>query len=180
MTPIAFTLTEADMLAGNRLAIRRSVRKGAPRYALAVVAISLGVTLIACALQPRDFADVAFLFGKIFAIYIALAFVLAILVLFFAPKQRAKKNFKQMPALRKGQTVAWDGTSIAFTSEYGNATIPLAELHQWAADDGANDGIVILYPADHLFYMLPARVFTTEADRDALIAALEASPVARI
>jgi YcxB-like protein len=176
MTPIPFTLTEADMLAGNRLAIRRYIRNGALRFVIGVIAVSAGVTMIAFAFAPRPFADAMTLFAEILAIYTALAIALGVFIVFVAPKQRAKKNFKQMPALRRGQSVVWDDAAIAFTSEYGNASIPFADLHQWAADDE----IVIIYPADHLFYMLPARVFATEGDRDALIAALEASPVKRI
>jgi hypothetical protein len=176
MTPIAFTLTEADMLAGNTLAIRRYVRKGAPRYALAIVLVSFGVTAIAYAFSPRPFEGVVTLFLGLLVLYTVLAVVLALFIVFIAPRQRAKKNYTQMPALRKGQTVVWDETSIAFTSDYGNASIPFADLHQWAA----NDDIVIIYPADHLFYMLASRVFTSPADRASLIAALEASGVKRI
>ncbi len=176
MTPIAFTLTEADMLTGNQLAMRRYIRKGAPRFALGVIAVSAGVTMIAFAFAPRPLADVMTLFAQILAIYVALAIALGLFIIFVAPKQRARKNFNQMPALRRGQTVMWDDAAIGFTSEYGSVSIPFADLHQWAADDD----VVILYPADHLFHMLPARVFETSADRDRLIAALEASPVKRI
>ena len=176
MTPIAFTLTEADMVAGNRLAIRRSLRKLALRELLVVIAIPLGITMLTYAIQPKPFADVLMLFVKLLGVFIALAVVFTLVLIFLMPKQRARKNFRQMPALRRSQSVNWDATSITFTSDYGNASIPLADLHQWAADDE----IVIIYPADHLFYMLPSRVFGDRRDWDSLIAALEASPVLRI
>ena len=176
MTPVSFTLTLDDMIAGNRLAYRRYGRKVMARYVLAMVGISLGVTLIAYAAAPRSLAEILLLFGKIFSVYAVLSVVLILCVLFLLPKQRAKKNFNQMPALRREQSVSWDDASIAFMSEYGNARIPFAELYQWAADDG----IVIIYPADHLFYMLPQRVFVNGDDRDRLIGALESSLVRRI
>ncbi len=176
MTPTAFTLTLDDMVAGNQLAFRRYGRKAMPRYILVMIAISLGVTLIAYAAVPRPLPEILQLFGEIFGVYAALSVVLFLFVLLVMPKQRAKKNFKQMPALSREQTVSWDSASIAFASEYGNARIPLAELYQWAADDE----IVIIYPADHLFYMLPRRVFANGDDRDRLIGALESSLVRRI
>jgi hypothetical protein len=176
MTPIAFTLTEADMLAGNRLAIRRYARKGVVKFALWVIAISLAVSLFAFAMATRPFVDALLLFAKILGIYTAIGLIILVIILTVTPKQRAKKNFKQMPALSRGQTVSWDDTVISFASEYGNASIPLAELYQWAADGE----IVIVYPADHLFYMLPARVFEAPGDRERLIATLEASGVKRI
>jgi anthranilate synthase component II len=180
MTPVAFTLTANDMVAGNRLAVRRYVRKGAVKFAIAVVIVSLAVSVFAFGMRTRPVADALLLFGKIFATYAVIAIVFTLGVLFIMPKRRATKNFRQMPALSREQAVSWDETSITFNSTYGNAIIPLAELHQWAADDRANDGIVIIYPADHLFYMLPARVFATPSDRERLIAALEASGIKRI
>ncbi len=176
MTPIAFTLTLDDMLAGNKLAIRRYVRKSSLKFAVGIIAVSLGVTLIAYAARPQPFGDVAVLFAEILAIYAVLALVICVAVLFLAPQQRAKKNFKQLPALSREQSVSWDDEAIAFTSSYGNVSFPIADMHQWAADDG----IVILYPADHLFYMLPSRGFENGGDRERLIAALERSPVPRI
>jgi hypothetical protein len=164
------------MLAGNRLAIRRYVRKASPKFAIGIIAISLGVTLIAYAARPQPFGDVLLLFGEILAIYAVLALVIGLALLFLAPHQRAKKNFKQIPALSREQTVSWDDASISFISGYGNVSFPIADMHQWAADDG----IVILYPADHIFYMLPSRVFENERDRESLMAALERSPVPRL
>ncbi len=176
MTPVTFTLTLDDMIAGNRLAIRRYVRKGAAKFAFATFIISLAVCLIAFGMKVRPFSEALILFGKIFAIYAGLGVLFAVVILFSMPKQRARKNFAQMPSLSRDQTVSWDDATIAFTSGYGNANIPLAELHRWAADDG----IVIIYPADHLFYMLPARVFEGEGHRLGLISALERSSVLRI
>ena len=176
MTPVAFTLTLDDMIAGNRLAIRRSVRKGAPKFALWIVIISVAISLFAFGMRTRPLADALILFGKIFAIYAAIGIVIALIIVFIMPKQRAKKNFTQMPALRRDQTVSWDDTSIAFASDYGNARLPFADLHRWSA----GGGIVILYPADHLFYILPNRIFANNDDRDNLIAALEGSLVPQI
>ena len=176
MTPIAFTLTQADILAGNRLAIRRSVRKGLVKFALIVLGIALGITVFVYAMNPQPLAAVAELFAKILAVYSGVGAAIILILLFVMPKQRAKKNIAQMRALSREQTVAWDDTTIAFTSGYGNAQVPFADLYRWAADDG----IVIIYPADHLFYMIPERVFASQSDRDTLIAALEASTVPRI
>jgi len=176
VTPIAFTLSESDVLAGNRLAMRRSVRKGLPRFALILIMIALGITLFAYAMNSQPLPIVAILFAKVFAIYSAVGGVIMLILLFVMPKQRAKKNMAQMPALGREQMVAWDNTTIAFTSHYGNVQVPFADLHQWAADDG----IVIIYPADHLFHMIPERLFNAPSDRDGLIAALEASGVKRI
>jgi hypothetical protein len=174
--PIAFTLTYDDILAGNTLAIRRSLRKAAPRYALGLTIAAMGVSVIAFAIKPSSFAELLLLFGKIFALYIILAAAIFLLAILFTPKLRAKKNMKQMRALTYDQTVAWDETSISFSSDYGNARIPIIDLHQWSA----NDGIVIIYPADHLFYMIPSRVFADRSDWDSLITALQNSKVQRI
>jgi hypothetical protein len=176
MTPVSFTLTSEDMIAGNRLALRRYLKKGAPRYALGVLLAAVGVTLIAYAFRAQALDRMVVVFLEILAIYAALAILLIVFLLFVAPHQRAKKNFKQMPALSREQTVSWDEGEIAFTSKYGSVSIPYGDLHQWAADEE----LVILYPADHLFHMLPSRVFQSETDRTALISALKNNAVKRI
>jgi hypothetical protein len=176
MTPVPFTLTHDDLVAGNALAIRRSLRKAAPRYAMALALAALGVTLIAFAIKPQPIADTAILFVKIFAIYWALTILIFLLAIFVAPKLRANKNGKQMPALTRDQSVSWDETAMSFASHYGSTRVPLTDFYQWAA----NDGIVIIYPADHLFYMLPKRIFSDHHDWDNLVSVLQNSKVPRI
>jgi hypothetical protein len=176
MTPINFTLTADDVLAGNRLAIRRSVRKGAPRFGLAILAMTGGITMLAYAIDPQPIADVAELFIKVAALYTVVAIVLLAFLLLVMPRLRAKKNIAQMPALSRQQTVSWDDTGIAFASDYGNATIPFVDLYQWAADDQ----MLILYPADHLFYFVSRQIVTDSADWDRLIAAIKRAGIKQI
>lgn len=176
MTPITFTLTPEDMLAGNRLAIRRYVRKGVPRFSLGLLIAAIGVTLLAYVFNPQPIAVVAKLFAKILALYMAVAAAMIVYVVFVAPRQRAKKNIAQMPALSRPQTVEWNETTITFTSENGNAAIPLTDLHQWSA----NDTLLILYPADHIFYLIPKYYIEDMADWDRLIAAIRRAGIKQI
>ncbi len=176
MTPIPFTLTEADVVAGNRLAIHRSSRKAAPKLVFWLLALTIGVTLFAYVMRPQPLDRVAQLFGQILAIYVGVAIVVGIIVLYWMPKQRARANMAQMRTLSRAQSVAWTNDTISFTADYGHATIPLADLRQWAADPE----IIILYPADHLFYMIPRCAFEQQADWDNLMSVFEQSTVPRI
>lgn len=176
MTPITFTLTHDDVLAGNRLAIRRTVRKGAPRIALVLLLVAIGVTLIAYASNPQPVSVVAELFVKIVAIYLAVTGFGILYLGLIAPRQRARKNIAQMPAISREQTMAWDDTSITFSSEIGQATIPLRDMHQWAMDET----MLLLYPADHLFYFISRRYVADPADWDSLISTLRAAGIKQI
>jgi hypothetical protein len=176
VTPITFTLTLDDMLAANRLAMQRYVRKGLPKFSLAVVVTALVVTLIAYAFNPKPMAVAGALFARIVALYVGVAAVGVAYVLFVAPRLRAKKNMAQMPALSRAQTMEWDETTITFSSDTGHMTVPLTDVHQWAA----NETVLILYPADHLFYCIPRQYVTDKTSWDRLITAIRRAGITSI
>jgi hypothetical protein len=108
VTPITFTLTPADMLAANRLAMQRYVRKGLPKVSLAVVVTALAVTLVAYAFNPQPLGVAGALFARIVALYVGVAAVGVAYVLFVAPGSAQSRTWRKCRPCRARRP--WNGT----------------------------------------------------------------------
>jgi YcxB-like protein len=176
MTPIKYALLPADVLAAARLGFIRIYRKNLFRNAAIVIAIA---AVISGAGEYLDgFVLASFLegFGILTAIYAGLFVILVPITWYILLPRRTKKTFRQMPAISLEQTLSWDDEAIMISSSHGQMRVPCKEFHRWAA----NDKQIIIYPADHVFYVLPRRIFASEQDFAALAELLHRSGVTKI
>ena len=136
------------------------------RAAVAIVAFGPG----------PDWSELPLVFAMMLAAYSILSVIGLAFVWAFYLKWRVRKNMRQISALSREQHLTWTETGFEIESSQGNTRFPYDEIHQWAA----NDTSVILYPADHLFFAFPKRIFESEAQASEFLAALESSPAKRI
>lgn len=176
MTPIAFTLTEADMLAASRLGMVSTLRANIGRLVLTLIGVSGFIAALISLFDWDGWVGLAKLFGILLAIYVAILIIALPLIWFFLVKWRVRKNMRQIAALSREQQLSWNTESFEVTSSQGNSRFPYAEIHQWAA----NDMSLIIYPADHIFFAFPMRMFGSEPQHSSFIEALNASTARRI
>ncbi len=176
MMPISYILLPDDVTTGARLGFIRIYRKNALRTALTIIAIA-GV--ISGGIELFDGFDLtAFIasFLTLSVIYLILAIILIPIIWFIVIPRKTKKTFQQMPEVSREQSISWDELAITTTNSQGNARVLFAEFHRWAS----NEHCVIIYPADHIFYVFPRRIFTNPHDFEALIDVFRRSGVQRI
>jgi uncharacterized protein YjeT (DUF2065 family) len=176
VTPLRYTLEPADLLSAVRYGFVRSLRHAWPRLLLTMLAIAAVVAIGLAIFIDGDFARAGVTFLVLASFYgVVLMLILPGLYWLAAPA-KTRKMMRQMPVLSREQTLAWDDTHIEATSSAGVLRMPFAELHQWAA----NDAQVIIYPADHLVYAFPQRIFGDESLYNEFQARLVAAGVRRI
>lgn len=94
-----------------------------------------------------------------------------LLLYFWLVGHRARKQFNQISFLKREQKLSWNAQKLFFQSDNGNTHFDIDEFHQCAADSQ----ILLLYPAEHLFYFLPRRIFKSDAQFDALVTQIRQS-----
>jgi uncharacterized protein YjeT (DUF2065 family) len=155
MTPIRFTLDAADLLSAVRFGFLRSLRHAWPRIVLTMVVIAAVIAIALAILIDGDITRAGISFLIFAGFYTAVMLVVLPGIYWLAAPAKTRKMIRQMPVLSREQTLSWDHTHIEATSSAGTLRMPFAELHQWAA----NNALVIVYPADHLLYAFPRRIF---------------------
>jgi hypothetical protein len=142
MTPIQGSLKEADYLAAQWLHIR-------PRPVFAIVGIMLLGGALAALYASRSWS---------------FAGVLVILCLSFLymPFQ-SRRLFRQYRALSERMTIAVRDDGLYVTTETGEGLVPWSYVIKWRY----NDRLLLLYPANTVFYLLPSHLFpSSEAFHD--------------
>jgi hypothetical protein len=176
VTPILYTLSEADVISGMRYGIVRNLRKNTVKLTLLVSLVSVLVSLVIFAISPGSGKDFLMLFGGLLATYAAGMLLFMICAWLFISKIRTRKSFKQMPALSREQQLSWDDSGFHIKSSSGDTKIPFDEIHQWAA----NSGQVLIYPSDYMHFVMPARIFEPASLIDDLTHRLEQCRARRI
>jgi hypothetical protein len=176
VTPIAFTLTEVDMIGAGRLGMVATYRKNIVKSIGWLVGLSAVVAAIIVAFGRDDWSRFPIMFGALLLFYTLLLGFALPLVWLFVVKRNVRKNMRQIAALSREQHFSWTTEGFEVTSSQGISRFPFDEIHQWAV----NDTSLILYPADHLFFAFPLRIFESEAQTNEFIAALDGSSAKRI
>jgi hypothetical protein len=176
MIPIGFILTEVDLIAASQLAMLRTYNKNAFKYIVILVGVAALVSCVIAIFNWEGWMELAISFGILLAIYGGLIVLATIFSWTFFIKWRSRKNFRQIAALGREQCLRWNEHELEVTSSQGISRFPYDEIHQWAA----NDTTIIIYPADHLFFPFPVRIFESAAQCDDFVASLSASSARRI
>ncbi len=85
----------------------------------------------------------------------AVALVLWLLVLI---PWSAKKNYKQYKALAEPMTIEVRDDGLFFKRINGEGLVPWSEIVKWRQ----NDKLLLLYPANNVFHLVPRHFFTTQ------------------
>jgi hypothetical protein len=176
MTPIKYTLLPEDVLAAARLGFIRIYPKNLFRNAAIVIVIAAVIAGVGEYLDGFVLASFLKGFGILTAIYAGLFVALIPISWHLLLPRRTKKTFLQMPAISLEQTLSWDDEAVMISSSQGQMRVPCKEFHRWTA----NDKQIIIYPADHVFYVLPRRIFASQQDFVALAELLHRSGVTKI
>jgi uncharacterized protein YjeT (DUF2065 family) len=155
VTPLRYTLGPADLLSAVRFGFIRSLRHAWPRILLTMVAIAAVIAIALAVFIDGDITRAGEGFLILAGFYAAVMLVVLPGIYWLAAPAKTRKMMRQMPVLSREQTLSWDDTHVEATSSAGTLRMPFAELHQWAA----NDALVMVYPADHLLYAFPRRIF---------------------
>jgi hypothetical protein len=161
----SFTTSEQDLVAANRLHVRQLWNRRATLrgWILSTVALAL-VLFVFCPrlswlLLAAPFAAAAFM--AVGAVLAQLTFVIA-----------ARRHYRQGKAFWRPTKIAWDDTSIRFTSDRGHVEHKWADYFAWAADDQA----VLLYLSANSFLTIPSKNLSTNG-RTEIIADLQRAGV---
>ncbi len=176
MTPIPFTLSTEDVLSAGRFGFIRAYRQNILRNSLILVFIA---GLISAGIEIFDGFEISSfleLFMILVLIYTGLLLVLIPVAWFVLVPIKTKKTFQQMPAISREQTLSWDDRAIMISSSQGNMCVPYAEFHRWTA----NKNVIMVYPADYVFYVLPRRIFPSQEGFDELAGLLLSSGVTKL
>lgn len=172
--PIRFqvTLQAEDYLRANQLNLRlRLFRRG---MILAFLALWIFYSLLDLFLGGQWTGEQ--IIGSVTAAFpVSLAvFAAIILVSWLYLRFSSRRLFRQNKMLSTAQSISAGANGVDFSSSLGQSHIAYALLHKWAA----NDHLILLYPGDNLFYLLPRRCVNEEQWRG-LIAFLSASACPR-
>jgi len=85
---------------------------------------------------------------------------------------RARRAFTQYKALSEPVTITLQDDGLCFEREHGNGILPWSQIVKWK---GSRD-LFLLYPADHIFHLVPRHFFESEA----AFSAFRSTVVARI
>ncbi len=176
MTPITFILTEEDMIAASRLGMVATYRKNVLKSIMWLILVSAAAAAVIVGFGGDDWTRYPIMFGALLLVYTLLLAVALPLVWLFVVKRTVRKNMRQIAALSREQHFSWTAEGFKVTSSQGVSRFPYDEILQWAA----NDRSLILYPADHLFFAFPKRIFENEGQEQEFVAALECSTAKRI
>jgi hypothetical protein len=155
MTPIRFTLSEMDVLLAGRFGFLCNFKRKflvLAGLSIAIAAIITGIPYLFLG-ETVDHAIRDFLILS--AIYLAIVLLIGPIIYLFIVPWRARKTMRQMPALGREQTLTWDDKTITLDTDHTHAQLQMSEFHKWAG----NNAMLILYPADYVFYVLPRRIF---------------------
>jgi len=89
----------------------------------------------------------------------AIALVYLLAYFFVLLPWRAKRSFKQNKFLEHKTTFRIDGSGLHTSSELGSVSIPWDHLRKWKE----NDGLVLLYLTDRMYYVFPKRLFESDS-----------------
>ena len=131
------TVTEGDYVRAQYLHMR-------PRRAFAVV----GVLLLAAALWAMYVAPSWILGVGLGAIVVSLGISLPWL---------AKRTYRQYKALHLPVTIELRSDGLYFRRSHGEGLVPWDHVVKWRC----NSRLVLIYPANRLFYLVPAHLFTS-------------------
>ncbi len=132
----------------------------------------IAVLVLLALLVVLDLVAYGRLSGTAIAFVIGVPAVLAINHLWLVPNL-GRRQHRQSAALRLPSSIAWDGATVHFTSERGEAHVPFADLHGW----DETPGTVLLYQTEMFFNLVPRAAL--DGEDAALIAALQAAGVKR-
>jgi hypothetical protein len=176
MTPITYTLTEADMVSAVQLGFLRSLRRGVVRLLVTMVVIAALIAFGLGLIIDGGLSHAGQAFMLLTAVYAAAAVVMLPILYFIFVPIRTRKMMRQMPVLAREQILSWDSAHIETSSSNGTMRMPFAELHQWAASDTQ----VIIYIAEHLLYPFPRWIFADGQQFQGLQDRLRSAGVQRI
>jgi hypothetical protein len=142
-------LTESDYVAAQFLHMR-------PRLVFAVY----GGLLLALTLWAAAEAGSAVLIGCL----AILAAYFALLIPFLA-----KRNFRSYKALAESVTVEARVDGLFFRRLNGEGLLPWADIRKWRQ----NKRLVLVYPANNIFHMIPRRFFENDESFKQFTALLE-------
>lgn len=117
----------------------------------------------------RSFAVVGALLLLLFCVAVVfgggalpLLAMLAILVVqfFVYVPWRARRAFGQYKALSEPFSMMVREDGLYFEREHGSGLLPWSQIRKWKS----NRDLILLYPADHIFHMLPRHFFATGSD----------------
>ena len=171
MTPLPYTLTVDDLVYGSRLAMRRQLATKWWKFMLFIAAVAAAVPMAIVIWNGWNAAKWFEGFRMMLAIYLPLGLAFWLFIYFWLVGKRARKQFRQAPMLSREQRVHWDDEKMFFESANGTTHFDINELHQVCADDQ----ILLLYPADHIFYVLPRRLFESDAQFNSLVSRVKQS-----
>jgi YcxB-like protein len=165
MTPITYALTIDDLTKASRLGMLLNLRR--PWWKIPSVILVLSAAILGAITLWDGFRFGLWFEGfyTLLGLYLVLVIVFIIIVYFWMIGWRARKQFKQMPMLAREQHLHWDNEQLHFASANGEAHFPFTEIHKCYA----NKEMVLLYPADMLFYLLPRRFFKSQEQYDELV-----------
>lgn len=163
MTPVHFTLNEDVHITVSR---GHNLDKW-PRFALCMVPI---ITFAVIAIFYIGNGSLSLkLFLKLVLIYgVESLLIIGLLFLFtryFTIPRQVRRVFTVNKSLSYQQSVCWDQETISLSSEEGNAKIKFSNFAAWKVVEGH----VMLYRSDLLFHILPASIFSDDAQRNQLI-----------
>ena len=165
MTPIKYTLTPEDVTAAGRFGFAQIYKENFPRNMLILLAVAAVVALVinlVIGFSLDEFVEGFIMLAIVYFICFVLFFPIAWYLLI---PWRSGKTFKQMPSISREQQLSWDDDAVTFSHENGQFKQPFAEFYRW----GHNAEAIVIYPASHMFYTLPRRIFPDSASYDALI-----------
>jgi hypothetical protein len=114
------------------------------------------------------FAVAAFLGDGTLPLVALLAFLGALFFVYIP--WRARRAFRQYKALSEPIKVTIQDEGLHFEREHGSGLLPWAQIRKWK---GSNQ-LILLYPADHIFHLLPRHFFMNEPEFSGFQATLEA------
>ena len=144
-------LERAEFLRAQRLHLRWSWRKsGLIAFACLVAFVLIFIFL---ALRQRYLACV--LIGVLFGCAFGFVFARYIYLPLMMPR-----IFRQQKSLQRETIYSWDGDRLTVTSGDDHWSHEWSELSSWKEDRE----FVLIYLSDLLFYVIPKRVFDSEAE----------------
>lgn len=156
MTEIRYQLTEADLIAAQRL-----YHKAAQKRYLFPGCCGLAILL---GLYFDDLGGLGVL--AIILTYVVLVFLIIPGVRYFWRIPRfAAETYRQDKSLSESVTLRWDDKNVSFETKSGNWCEPISSFVAWRA----NVHMVLLFRQTRMYHPIPARAFPDAEARNDLL-----------
>ena len=156
METIAYQLTQADLLAAQRLSLVASLRtkRLLRTYILGALICGVGAGVLSWDDGWTAALSAALLGALFWVIFLSLIYVSA----YVQMPRRSRRVYAQQKSLQVPKQASWDAESLSLTSARGSYRFEWSDFLRIVENDAA----ILLFQSDALFNIIPKRALSAE------------------